>query len=351
MDSNSYMKLIDALNARNTTLPSVPIDEFFTLARELFTPEQAEIASAMPVGFSNIEQIAEGLPGMQVGELASRLESMADNFLIQIRETGGKKTYELLPFIPGITELSSLSGFDNERAIRVHNLVMEYIWALEKLAASMPPPEPAPAENTRKVSIEEDVQRKSAVVPLHELKDLLRNTEYIGAGICMCRRWGDLEKKPCKAPQDNCLVLGQSAKFAMGRGVVKRITSEEAIRRMEIADKAGLIHTYSNDPDHFINLLCNCCQCHCRIIQSIKNSPLPGDVITARYLAEIDPDTCTACEACIERCQMGALKMENGRLTCNVVRCLGCGLCTSVCPTESITLRLREAGKIPLRKC
>jgi NAD-dependent dihydropyrimidine dehydrogenase PreA subunit len=333
------------------TLPSVSCDEFFALVQELFTPEEAEIASAMPLGHSSIEQIAERLAGTSTAELAPKLETMADKLVIQIREPNGKKSYELLPFIPGITELIFLGGFIDERSKKVFKLVMEYIWALEKMAASAPPPEAAPAEPARKISVEEEVTHKSAVVPLKEISELLMNTEHIGVGICVCRRQGDFQNNPCKAPQNNCLILGESAKFAIGRGVAKHITGEEAVKRMEEANRAGLIHTYSNDPDHFINLLCNCCQCHCRIISSIKNSPFPGQIITARYVVSIDEDSCTACEACIERCQMEALKMADGKLTCNTIRCLGCGLCTSVCPTESLVLKPLEASKVPLAKC
>jgi electron transport complex protein RnfB len=351
MDMTPYMKLIDALNERNMTLPSVACDEFFALVQELFTPEEAEIASAMPLGHSSIEQIAERLADTSTTKLAPKLETMADKLVIQIREANGKKSYELLPFIPGITELIFLGGFIDERSKKVFKLTMEYIWALEKMAASAPPQEATPAEPARKISVEEEVTHKSAVVPLKEISEVLMNTEHIGAGICVCRRQGDFQNNPCKAPQNNCLILGESAKFAIGRGVAKHITGEEAVKRMEEADRAGLIHTYSNDPDHFINLLCNCCQCHCRIISSIKNSPFPGQIITARYVVSIDEDSCTSCEACIERCQMEALKMADGKLTCNTIRCLGCGLCTSVCPTESLALKPLEASKVPLSKC
>jgi Na+-translocating ferredoxin:NAD+ oxidoreductase subunit B len=232
---------------------------------------------------------------------------MADRSLVAMRKVNGKDLYELLPFIPGITELVFISGLVDQRSRNVLKLLTEYIEALEKMAASAPPSAAAPSDLTRKISVEEEVTHRSAVVPLKEICELLMNTEYIGAGICVCRRQGDIQNVPCKAPQNNCLVLGESAKFAIERGFVKRITAEDAVKRMEEADRAGLIHSYSNDPDHYINLLCNCCQCHCRIIRSIKNSPVPGQIITARYLITIDEDSCTAREACVERCQMESL--------------------------------------------
>ncbi|MCJ7655278.1 MAG: hypothetical protein MUO97_08305 [Dehalococcoidia bacterium] len=49
MTEEVYKKLADALNARSVTYPSIPCDEFYALAKELFTPEQAEIASSMPL--------------------------------------------------------------------------------------------------------------------------------------------------------------------------------------------------------------------------------------------------------------------------------------------------------------
>ncbi|MBN1375893.1 MAG: 4Fe-4S binding protein [Dehalococcoidia bacterium] len=353
MDSNTaaYEKLIDAMNARGLTLPAVKCDEFFTLVEELFTPEEAVIASAMPLGFSTINKIAARLPGRGTIDLAAQLETMADRFLIQIRQSNGGKLYELLPFVPGITELMFMGGFVDERSRKVYNLVIEYITALEKMAALAPPPESTPAEPARLITVEEDVSHKSAILPLKEICQFLMKTDYIAAGICMCRRQGELRNNPCKAPLNNCLILGKSAKFAVERGFAMRITKEDAVKRMKEADKAGLIHSYTNNPNHYINLLCNCCQCHCAIARGIKNSPVPGQVITARYLAEIDEDSCTACEVCIERCQMEALKIADGKLTCDPIRCLGCGLCLPVCPTEALSLKPLEASKIPLGKC
>ena len=352
VNQTAYEKLIDAMNARSVSLPAVNCKEYFAFVQELFTPQEAEIDAVMPLGFVDIEKIAEKLPFKKnTAELAAQLEVMGDRCLVQIREANGQKIYELLPFIPGITELMFIGGLTDERSKKVHQLMEEYIAALRKMAQSSPPQEVKPAEPLKKVSLQRDITFKSTVVPLNEITEFLKNVEYIAAGTCICRYQSVLKGEPCGEPVNNCLILGSSAKFAAERGMASKITKEDAIQRMEEADKAGLIHHYTNSPDHYANLLCNCCQCHCSIMRGVKRAPVPGHIVVARYTMIIDEDSCTACEVCIKRCQMEALKMTNGKLICDTLRCLGCGLCSCVCPTESLTLKPLEASKIPLRKC
>ena len=55
----------------------------------------------------------------------------------------------------------------------------------------------------------------------------------------------------------------------------------------------------------------------------------------------MDPDQCTACGACLERCYFGALQAdEEGRARVTGEQCIGCGLCRVVCPVEAITLEV-----------
>jgi NAD-dependent dihydropyrimidine dehydrogenase PreA subunit len=54
----------------------------------------------------------------------------------------------------------------------------------------------------------------------------------------------------------------------------------------------------------------------------------------------IDPDLCTACNACIDECPAEALYM-NAEGTCavlNAPQCTGNGVCETACPTGAIEL-------------
>ena len=39
-------------------------------------------------------------------------------------------------------------------------------------------------------------------------------------------------------------------------------------------------------------------------LQSVKKFPRPADFYATNYYAEADPELCTGCEGCVERCQL-----------------------------------------------
>ena len=344
-----YEKMAGALNARSMALPAVKCDEFYNLVTFLFTPEEAEIFVSMPLGLAPIEEIAENLSTKDIKKLAGQLEVMADKGLIHIRERDGKKGYEALPFVPGITEFQLMRGIVDERHKKIAVLLRDYAKAMIKTLMSANPPPMESFAPGKKVDVNKDVDSKATIVPYQEIKELLLKTDYISCGTCICRHQAALLGKPSDKPVNNCMILGESAKFATERGFTTRLTKEEAIKRIEEAEEAGLIHQFANSPDLFTNLLCNCYKDRCMIIRGVSKSPMPSIAVNARWLVKINEDDCTACEACIPRCQMDALKMADGKLTRDENRCIGCGICMWVCPTEALKLEPRPAGKIPLR--
>ncbi|MGD0354133.1 MAG: 4Fe-4S binding protein [Dehalococcoidia bacterium] len=344
-----YEKLPGALNARSMAYPAVKCKEFYDLVTFLFTPEEAATFVAMPLGLATVEEIAENLSMKDLKKLAGQLETMADKGLIHIRDRSGKKLYEALPFVPGITEYQLMRGIVDERHKKIATLLRDYSKAMiNTLMSTNPPPMEFHAPG-KKVAVDREIEHKSTIVPFKELKDLIMDTEYISVGTCICRHQAALLGKPSDKPVNNCMVLGESAKFAAERGFTTRLTKEEAIKRIEEAEDAGLIHTFANSPDLYSNLLCNCYKDRCMIIKGVSKSPVPSLAVNARWVVQINEDDCTACEACIPRCQMDALKMVEGKLVRDEKRCIGCGICVWTCPADAMTLEQRPAAKIPLK--
>jgi ferredoxin len=126
------------------------------------------------------------------------------------------------------------------------------------------------------------------------------------------------------------MIFGPSAQFATNHGFVHLLSKEEARQRIDEAEKAGLVHNYANSHDRYIDLMCNCCGCHCLILRGAKRAPVPSQAVIANWVIIIENDACVGCGACID-----------------ANRCIGCGICRYVCPTDAMKLVARE--KAPLK--
>ena len=143
------------------------------------------------------------------------------------------------------------------------------------------------------------------------------------------------------------MAFGPQAKYVAERGFGRLVSKEGALRILDRSEEAGLIHCSSNT-GKYINFMCNCCDCHCGIIQSIKRSVIPMGAVSS-FIVAVDQDACNGCGTCIDRCQMDALTLDGAVIIRDARRCIGCGLCISVCPTEALKLELRRDAPVPPR--
>jgi len=115
---------------------------------------------------------------------------------------------------------------------------------------------------------------------------------------------------------------------------------------LDKAEEAGLVLSPTNTGEDLAAICC-CCSCCCPLLRFSKPTPRPVDLLHTYYEAKIDPDECTACGDCIERCPMDAIQERDN--VCEVAdgRCIGCGLCVSVCPGEAISLVAKPGMEAP----
>ena len=58
-----------------------------------------------------------------------------------------------------------------------------------------------------------------------------------------------------------------------------------------------------------IDFICNCDRWHCEAISGVLKQSKPALFFNSGFQPRFDPDLCTACETCIERCPPEALAM------------------------------------------
>ncbi|MDY6800276.1 MAG: ATP-binding protein [Bacteroidota bacterium] len=61
-------------------------------------------------------------------------------------------------------------------------------------------------------------------------------------------------------------------------------------------------------------------------------------------VAEINPEKCTQCGLCAEKCRFDAIPVINNRHVVKKLDCEGCGYCEKVCPVDAITMRDQNVG-------
>ncbi len=70
----------------------------------------------------------------------------------------------------------------------------------------------------------------------------------------------------------------------------------------------------------------------------------------SRFKASVDPELCTSCETCADRCFFDAVSMEgpDGTAVIDADKCMGCGICVPTCPGDAIIYEeIRQKEFIP----
>ncbi len=349
MTKSVYEKLADALGMRGGAMPAIKCQEFFALLEELFTPEEAELAIKMPITPFSAEAFAKEIVGGDLKEVKSFLEAMADKGTVFTVDRDGQRFYVLMPLIPGIFEMQFMGGEVSDRTKKLARLFDKYFDLVRD--AEMRHPDASKSGKVvpfaRVIPVEMDISTDVTIHPYDKVSEYIAKSDYVAIGICYCRHHGELVGNPCSKPKDVCMTFGPQAKYVAERGFGKLVSKEEAIKVLDRSEKAGLVHCSSNT-GKYISFICNCCACHCFIIQSIKRGIIPMGT-SSSFIVTVSEDECSGCGTCIGRCQMDALSLDGDIVVRDAKRCIGCGLCISVCPTEALKLETREGAPVPPR--
>jgi ferredoxin len=159
---------------------------------------------------------------------------------------------------------------------------------------------------------------------------------------------GRLAGEGCSKPEESCLAFGLEAEFYQRNGLGRLIEREEALAILTRADEAGLVLQPGNAQDP--TFICCCCGCCCGALRNLKVYPKPATRVFSPFMAVASTEFCHACGTYTDRCQMGALRLEVDKVILDRDRCIGCGLCVSTCPTDSLALVRKaqlEQPKVP----
>jgi Pyruvate/2-oxoacid:ferredoxin oxidoreductase delta subunit len=194
------------------------------------------------------------------------------------------------------------------------------------------------------------ISKGTRLLPSEDVEAILDKATKFALANCSCRRVATR----CDFPTDVCLQINRAAEYAITRGTGRELTRQEAMKIMDVAEEAGLIHSVFNG-SAVTNVICNCCADCCIFYYPLtKHGVLEKGVARSRFQAEVDKAICKGCQTCVERCPFEAVEMvkipgeKKLKAQISSEKCFGCGVCAVGCESEAIRLtEIRPPEYIP----
>jgi ferredoxin len=188
------------------------------------------------------------------------------------------------------------------------------------------------------------------IVPLEDLSRILELANSIVRMPCICRKstTGRTDARYCFGlGLDSEKLLGVKETFletfrtGPESNVFERLSREEALHVHRHFEEEGLTHSIWTFKTPFIGAICNCDRADCLAMKGYQYDFKL--FFKSEYLAQVDPEKCVGCRACLDKCQFGAMGFSavNRRVFIDPLRCFGCGICRSGCETNAISLMPR----------
>lgn len=301
------------------------------ILKRLFTPSEAAAALFLQLAPETAESIA-GRAKMESGPMADLLEAMSGKGLLLRSEKEGEPVYMAAQFMIGIWEYH-VNDLDEGLIRDVNEYIphlMQERWIKQK------------TRQLRVIPVSASIRAEMEVMPYEEAEKIISSQSKIVVAPCICRKEHRMMGKGCDNPLETCLIFGGSAYYYEKNRIGRSISKETALDILRQGMSAGLVLQPGNaqKPSN----ICMCCGCCCQILKNIQKFDRPADAVCSSYYAAVESEKCTACGTCAEKCQMGAIVINNVA-TVNTVRCIGCGLCAAACDSDAMHLVQKESPK------
>ena len=185
----------------------------------------------------------------------------------------------------------------------------------------------------RVVPVNVTLEPQNQVMAFEDVKKMVAEATTIAVTNCSCRTIHGITDVPLEV----CMQLNRAADYALERGTGRKLTNREAIEMLKMCEEAGLVHCVENKYG-LGHVICNCDNVACGN-WGHDRAYLKKFTAPSRFKADVDPDLCTACGTCADRCFFDAVSMTGPDDTAIIDpdKCMGCGICVPTCPGDAIT--------------
>ena len=326
MTEDIFRQLQQRLDLYSMGFPATASGIEIKILRYLFSEEDASFFLDMSHNLETPDAVAERL-GRPVDEIAGQLDAMAERGLLFRLKKGDAPRYGAIPFVHGLFEFQVMN-LERELTEMVDQYFAE---GFEKSIQD------GADYFLRPIPVGKSVDVRHNVASYDDAVEILKSKPRIVVTDCICRKSQQTMDKGCGKVLEACFMFGSMGQYYLDRGIGREISLDQGIAILDRCREAGLVTqpATAQNPSG----MCNCCGDCCGVLRSLNRHPKPAELVIANHLAAVDADACTGCETCVDRCQMGALSMnDDGLAQVDEDRCIGCGLCVTDCPAEAIQL-------------
>ncbi len=338
-----YRVLQRHLDRQAVGFPATRSGAELRILKRVFSPEEARLALRLTYKPAPIERICELAEADKIprDRVEPMLESMVRKGGIDRIEKDGARHYRALPFIVGILEYQ-LSRLTPELLADIGAYVSDRAFGLSFLSTARP--------QMRTIPVNRSITAAHHVATYDDIVAIINGSSGPFAILeCICRKMAGMRGKPCTktSRRETCMPIGDMATLAVENGAGRAISREEALEIARLSEADGLVFQPSNARK--VDFVCACCGCCCGMLSIQKMLPRPVDFWATNYQVAVDAAACTGCGACVDRCQVNALAMDDRATAAQVDlnRCIGCGNCVVVCPAEAMALVRRQQETVP----
>ncbi|HOU09912.1 MAG TPA: 4Fe-4S binding protein [Clostridiales bacterium] len=185
------------------------------------------------------------------------------------------------------------------------------------------------------VPADHSLGRGVEVMPYENIVELVKRVKVGQIWPCSCKSF---RKTADGVPRDTCMLISEVA--SLDDSVTKYpdtgfMPAGEVLAKLKECEDFGLIHQImcvSAPAGRKMYVLCNCDNRGCVPMFLKVKYGIPMVKGSGFVCEQKELEKCTACGVCAARCQLGAIRMEDGKPVYDESRCLGCGLCVTTCP-------------------
>ncbi len=279
----------------------------YKLLECVVTDEMAEAALCLKFRQPRSAEEVAPMWGRSVEETEQILAKCGDVGVALFCEEDGINKYWLELWVPGHMEMVVNNRENYKKYPQIGEAFDNYGKKMAPMAAGNFPIGTGPM---RTIPIESSIQSESRRASYEEISGYLNEATKFSVSDCSCRTAREVMGEGCgHIKEDMCIQLGDAADFYIQSGKGREVTREEAFEIIRKAEDNGLMHNIPNveGPGH-THAICNCCGCGCFAVRNATMWRNP-DFIKSNYQAEVDIDKCVACGECVEICPTNALTL------------------------------------------